>query len=137
MFGVVLAALQSVEVLPDNAERGITGIVVDVLQALVDDGAPLVLQNFYLISVQTHDVPHNIEMTREHIGDENGVRHLHGGGKSGIIVGKIDDGSCLFLLLHALFLSRSAFCSSMAARSDRNLIFTTPRLLISSILICV
>ena len=137
MLGVVLPALQSVEVLPDDAERGIAGVVVDVLQALVDDGAPLVLQNFHFIAFEAHDVHQKIEMPREHIGDEDGVRRLHGGGKSGIIVCKIDDGSCLFLLLHALFLSRSAFCSSMAARSDRNLIFTTPRLLISSILICV
>lgn len=47
---VVFPAFERVDILPDDAERGIAGIVVHVFEALVDNGAGIVFQNLHLIA---------------------------------------------------------------------------------------
>ena len=132
MIGVIFAAFKGIEILSDDAECGKAGIVVDVFEAFVDDGTALVVKHFHLVACAAHDVHEQIEMPGKHIGDEDGMRRLHGRREHGIRTGEIGRRFLRDILFHDFLPS-----SSMAASSERRRILTTPRLLISSILIWV
>ena len=135
-LGVVLSALQRVDELPRDAEGGVAGIVVNVFEPLVDDGAGVVAEHLDVPPVLAEEIDDDAEVHGKHIRHEDLVRMLHFGGETGIIVAEIDGRLCgFFVLLHCFALCR--FCSSIAASMLRRRIFTTPKLLISSILIWV
>ena len=86
---VVFAAFERVYVLPHHAQAGVTRIVVNVFQSLVDDRAALVVKDFDHVPLPPHDMHEEVEMPREHVGHEDGVRHFHFMSEAGIVVGEV------------------------------------------------
>ena len=68
---------------------------MDVFEPLVDDGAPLVVQDFHVVPRAAHHVDEQVEMPGQHIGDEDGVRRLHLGREARIWLCEIGDGRLL------------------------------------------
>ena len=132
---VVLAAFEGVDKLPRHAQGREAGVVMDVFQALVDDGARIVAQELDVPAVAAQKIDDDAEVHGQHVRNQNFMRMLHLWGEAGIVVAEV----CDFTLLLRFFPVHWArlFCSSTAASMLRRRILTTPRLLISSILIWV
>ena len=73
MVGVVPAGGHGLHQLADRRDRGIAGVVVDVLEARVDGGAVVVLQYLKIIAVVAEDRLENVKMDGTHLGGEDGV----------------------------------------------------------------
>ena len=73
MVGVVPAGGHGLHQLADRRDRGIAGVVVDVLEARVDGGAVVVLQYLEIVAVVAEDRLENVKMDGTHLGGEDGV----------------------------------------------------------------
>ena len=76
VVGVVPAGGHGLHQLADRRDRGIAGVVVDVLEARVDGGAVVVLQYLKIIAVVAEDRLENVKMDGTHLGGEDGVARL-------------------------------------------------------------
>ena len=114
VFGVVFPAFERVDKLPRDAQRGIAGIVVNVFEPLVDDGARIVVQDLYIPAVLAQEIDDDAEMEGKHIGNEDLVRVLHFGRKFGVRIAEIRDGN-IFIFFHrnasSVLLWRRAYCA--------------------------
>ena len=114
VFGVVFPAFERVDKLPRDAQRGIAGIVVNVFEPLVDDGARIVVQDLYIPAVLAQEIDDDAEMEGKHIGNEDLVRMLHFGRKFGVRIAEIRDGN-IFIFFHrnasSVLLWRRAYCA--------------------------
>ena len=89
MLDVVFSALERVDELPRDAQRGEAGIVVNVFEPLVDDGARIVAQKLDVPAVPPQDVDDDSEMHGKHIRHQNFVRMFHFGGEFRVIVAEV------------------------------------------------
>ena len=65
------------EKLPDDQNRGITGVVVHIAEPCVDHLLPGGLEQFHFIAVGTEDAADQLKMPRQHGGHQNGVFFFH------------------------------------------------------------
>ena len=153
LVDVVFAALQRVDKLSDDADRWIAGVVVDVLYTAVHRLAAFVLQQFHVVAVLAEHFLEQAEMHRQHRGRQQRVGLLHLLRKDDPVIRRFDlplFGLDIFFVVFAAaaafqtaaFAARTTYfhfasLSSRAPTRLRSRIFAAPRLLISSILICV
>ena len=84
MFQIILAAVQRVQELADDQQRGIAGVVVNVLQAQLGNLTAAVAQHLHVVPLRLHRGLQQPELGDGHVGDEDGVGGLHFFGKFGI-----------------------------------------------------
>ena len=110
MLHVIFAAFEGVDELSRHAERGIAGVVMDVFEPFVDDGAGVVVQKFEIPAVLIEYFDDDVEMHGKHIRNEDLVGMLHLFGEFRVVLAEICD----------VFLSFSFhFSASFAPRSRR------------------
>ena len=120
LVGIVLTGIERLHQLADDQDGRVAGVVMDVLEAGLGDLRAGGLQNLNLIPVCTQDTRNHPEVHGKHGGDENGVVLFHLLGKG-----------------HIVWIHRSSSRSSNAPKRLLRRMVTAPRLVISSILICV
>ena len=76
-FKVVFSAFQRADNLPDNEQRGVANITVDVFQSRFDNFASGVLQNFCLVAAALQCRAQKREMKRQHTRYKYGMRGFH------------------------------------------------------------
>ena len=76
-MGVVAAVLHRVDELADDQKGGVTGVVVDVLQALVHNAPVICGQHIHPVALQPQELLEHPKVDGQHLGHEQGVFLLH------------------------------------------------------------
>ena len=131
MLQIICAAFQGMHQLPDGKQCRIAGVVVDIFQSGVNDRLAIGVEQLHMIAVGVEQRPKQLKMQRRHVGNENCVILLHFLGKADLwFVGA-------HVSINRPFGVPVFRYACNAANRLRRRIFTAPRLVISSILICV
>ena len=77
LVGVVAPVLDGVDELADDQQGGVTGVVVDVFQALVHDAPVVGGEHIHLVALQDEQLLEHAEVDGQHLGHEDGVFLLH------------------------------------------------------------
>ena len=88
-MGVIAAVLNGVDHLPDDQQGGVAGVVVDVFQAAVHDGFPVVVQDGHVVPGAGQELGEETKVDGQHLRDEDGVLLPHLLGKeqaAGLVV---------------------------------------------------
>ena len=65
---VVLSALDGIHQLANDQQSGITGIVVDVFQSLIDNTGAFGVQQFHVEPIIAHQLADQTELNGQHVG---------------------------------------------------------------------
>ena len=76
-MGIIAPVLNGVHKLPDDQQGGITGVVVDIFQALVHHVFAVVVQLHHVVALQGEDLAEHLKVDGQHLGHEDGIFLLH------------------------------------------------------------
>ena len=77
LMQVVLAAFHRVDELADDQQGGITGVVMDVFEALVHDAPMIGGEHLHPEAFGLQDAGHQAKVYGQHGGEEQGIFPLH------------------------------------------------------------
>ena len=77
LMQVIFARFQRVNKLADNQQCRITGVIMYIFQAALRNLRAFCFQNLHVVAVILHDGSNQLQLHRQHIGNQNGIILFH------------------------------------------------------------